>query len=59
MIKKTYVIADRAGEWVAGFKRPPSGEITLTERQAAHGVRIGLLKEKPLPAKPKRRRRQK
>lgn len=38
-----YKVTDLAGEWVAGFRRPADGVMTLTAEQAEFEVRAGTL----------------
>ena len=40
---KTYRITDKAGQYVAGVRRPASGLIELTDAQAKHELRLGSI----------------
>lgn len=48
--RKTYLVTDRAGEWVAGQRRPASGRIVLTDAQAEYELILGTIKPLPEPA---------
>lgn len=48
-MKKSYIVTARAGEWIAGQRRPESGRIELTDRQAAYELALGTII--PAPAK--------
>lgn len=55
---KTYIVTERAGEWVAGRRRPASGRLVLTDRQAAYELILGTIKPLPEPGpEPKRARK--
>lgn len=54
--KKTYVVTERAGEWVAGQRRPASGRLTLTDAQAAHELRLGTIRPLQAGTAPRRKR---
>lgn len=58
---KEYEVTERAGEWVAGKRRPESGRLLLTDRQAEHELRLGNIRpyEPPPPAPAPRRRARK
>lgn len=57
--KKLYIVTERAGEWVAGQRRPADGRLMLTAGQAAYELALGTIE--PLPPveveKPRRRGR--
>lgn len=55
--KKTYLVTERAGAWVAGQRRPASGRIRLTDNQAAYELRLGTIKPLPEVPAPKRTRK--
>lgn len=42
--KKTYLVTERAGAWVAGQRRPADGRLRLTDRQAAYELALGTIK---------------
>ena len=57
MSKKEYAVTPRAGDWVAGVRVPENGRLSLTDRQAAHELRLGnieLVTEKPAPRSTRR-----
>lgn len=56
--KRKYRVTDRAGAWVAGQRRPASGVLELTPRQAAYELALGTIEPMPEP-KPKRASRRK
>lgn len=59
MQKKTYVFTEKAGSHAAGLRRTESGELRLTSKQAAHGLMLGFIVEKPEPERVQRRKRDK
>lgn len=59
MNKKTYVFTEKAGKHAAGLTRNDSGEIRLTDKQAAHGLMLGFIVLKPEPERVQGRRRRK
>lgn len=47
--RKAYIATDKAGRFVAGVRKPKSGELMLSERQAAYDLRLGNIIPKPAP----------
>jgi hypothetical protein len=50
--RKPYLLTERAGEWVAGYRRPADGVLLLTDGQAAHELRLGTIRPKPAEPAP-------
>ncbi len=42
-MKKTYLITERAGRYVAGQRKPDSDRIELSDNQAAYELALGTL----------------
>lgn len=42
-MKKTYLVTERAGRYVAGQRKPESGRIDLTDGQAAYELALGTI----------------
>lgn len=59
--RREYEVTERAGDWVAGQRRPESGRLWLTDSQAAHELRLGTIRparqQKPKARKRRGRRR--
>lgn len=43
-MKKTYLVTERAGDWVAGQRKPKGGRLRLTDKQAAYELALGTIK---------------
>lgn len=60
-VRRQYEVTDRAGDWVAGRRRPETGRLWLTDRQAAYELALGNIRavapEKPKGGASKRKRR--
>ena len=50
--KKTYLVTERAGPWVAGKRRPADGIVVLTDSQAEYELRLGNIVPFPGPGVP-------
>lgn len=55
--RKTYIVTERAGDWVAGQRKPASGRLLLTDSQAAYELRLGTIKLLEVAEAPKAKRR--
>ncbi|KAB2689656.1 hypothetical protein [Brucella tritici] len=42
-MKKTYLVTERAGEWVAGQRKPENGRLNLSDDQAAYELALGSI----------------
>jgi hypothetical protein len=50
-MRNLYDITDRAGDYVAGYRRKPGQvQILLTDAEAEHPLRVGEIKEPPSAA---------
>lgn len=52
-MKKTYLVTERAGPWVAGQRKPESGRIELSDTQADYELALGTITLLPDGDKPK------
>ena len=57
-MKKTYLVTERAGAWVAGQRKPEDGKITLSDRQAAYELSLGTITLPPADEQPEPEQRQ-
>lgn len=46
-MKRTYLVTERAGEWVAGQRRPENGKLELSDDQAAYELALGSIELAP------------
>ena len=55
-MKKTYLVTERAGEWIAGQRKPESGRMVLSDKQAAYELALGsiepIIADKPQEPEP-------
>lgn len=58
-MKRTYLVTERAGEWVAGQRRPDDGKLVLSDDQAAYELALGSIVLAPSDTgpEPKKQRR--
>ncbi len=58
-MKRTYLVTERAGEWVAGQRRPENGKLELSDDQAAYELSLGSIVLAPPDTgpEPKKQRR--
>lgn len=49
-MKKTYLVTERAGDWIAGQRKPKDGKIALSDSQAAYELALGTIALRPLPS---------
>ncbi|UVV66761.1 hypothetical protein [Brucella anthropi] len=58
-MKKTYLVTERAGDWIAGQRKPKDGKITLSDSQAAYELALGTIELAPPDTgpEPKKQRR--
>lgn len=58
-MKKTYLVTSRAGDWIAGQRKPKDGKITLSDSQAAYELALGTIELAPPDTgpEPKKQRR--
>lgn len=47
-MKKIYLVTERAGDWIAGQRKPKDGKITLSDAQAEYELALGTIILAPL-----------
>lgn len=57
-MKKTYLVTERAGDWIAGQRKPKDGKITLSDSQAAYELALGTIALPPSAERPGQERMQ-
>jgi len=54
-MKKTYLVTERAGDWIAGQRKPKDGKITLSDWQAAYELALGTITLLPADERPEQK----
>ncbi|KAB2669038.1 hypothetical protein [Brucella sp. JSBI001] len=57
-MKKTYLVTERAGDWIAGQRKPKDGKIALSDSQAAYELALGTIALPPSAERPEQERKQ-